>query len=116
MVYLTFYLGCWYIYRRTHRNIDDTYTSYKSDVAYGMSNVEKNAARVRARKSINSIAARCLISGMLHWRTSYLFPLVLSILTDMCAVVDNPEFKDVLEGIPPKKPEGIPRSPSGRLM
>ena len=81
-----------------------------------MSNVEKNEARTRARNSINSIAARCLVSGMLHWRTSYLFPLVLSILTDMCAVFDNSEFKDVLEGKPPKKPDGIPRSPSGRLM
>ncbi len=114
--YVSFYLAAWYIFRKTISNIDDTYTSYKGNVEFGMSNNEKTAARNRARSSIQSISIRGLISGFLHYRTSYLFPLVLSVLTDAFCVLDNEDFRDVLDGQPPKKPNQIPRSPSGRLM
>ena len=114
--YISFYLASWYIFRKTIKRIDDTYTSYKGNVGFGMSNNEKTAARNRARSSIQFITIRGLISGILHYRTSYLFPLVLSVLTDAFCVFDNEDFRDVLDGKPPKKPENIPRSPSGRLM
>ncbi len=114
--FFSFYVATWYIFRKTIANIDETYTSYKGNVDFGMSNNEKTAARNRARSSIQSISIRGLISGFLHYRTSYLFPLVLSVLTDAFCVLDNEDFRDVIDGQPPKKPNNIPRSPSGRLM
>lgn len=114
--YVSFYVAAWWIFRKTIKNIDDSYTSYKGNVEYGLSNNEKTAARNRARSSIQSISIRGLISAVLHYRTGYLFPLVLSMLTDAFCVFDNEDFRDVLDGKPPRKPNNIPRSPSGRLM
>ena len=115
-LHVAFYIGSMYIYRRSIQKIDDTYTSFTSKNDFGMSNTEKAAARICAKSTINMMLFRGVMSGLLHWKSSYILPLVVSLVIDACSLIDNETFYGVLTFTPLKKPHNIPRSKSGRLI
>jgi len=118
-LYVAFYAGAFVVYRRAIHNIDNTYTSFKSGVTFGLSNEEKDAARKKCRRKIHTVLARGAAFGLLHWATSSalaVLPLLVSMAHDACVLVEDDDFVDALTGKPPRHPDTIPRSPSGRLM
>ena len=115
-LHVVFYVGSMYIYRKAIKNIDNTYTSFTSKNNFGMSNTEKAAARISAKSTINSIIFRGFLSGLFHWRSSYILPLVVALVIDICSLIDNETFYGVVTQTPLKKPHQIPRSQSGRLI
>ena len=115
-IHVAFYVGSMYVYRRSIQKIDDTYTSFTSQNDFGMSNTEKAAARNSAKSTINTMLFHCVMSGIFHWRSSYILPLVVSLVVDVCSLIDNETFYGVLTFSPLKKPHNIPRSKSGRLV
>jgi hypothetical protein len=65
------------------------------------------------------VSARGAAFGLLHWATSSalaVLPLLVSMGHDACVLVEDDDFVDALTGKPPRHPDTIPRSPSGRLM
>lgn len=115
-MHLIFYIGSIYVYRKSIKNIDNTYTSFTSKNDFGMSNTEKAAARINAKSTINMIIFRGVLAGFFHWKSSYVLPLVVSLVIDICSLIDNESFYGVLTNTPLKKPHYIPRSQSGRLI
>ena len=115
-MHMVFYMGSMYIYRLSIQKIDDTYTSFTSKNDFGMSNTEKAAARITAKSAINMMLFRGVSSGIFHWRSTYILPLVVTLVIDVCSLIDNETFYGVLTNTPLKKPHNIPRSQSGRLI
>lgn len=115
-LHFAFYVTSTFIYRRSIQNIDNTYTSFTSKNDFGMSNTEKAAARNSAKATINSMLCRAASSALLHWKSSYIVPLVVSLSIDVCSLASNESFLGVIRNIPLKKPQNIPRSKSGRLI
>ena len=115
-LHFAFYVTSTFIYRRSIQNIDNTYTSFTSKNDFGMSNTEKAAARNSAKATINTMLCRAASSALLHWKSSYIVPLVVSLSFDICSLVSNENFLGVITNSPLKKPQNIPRSKSGRLI
>jgi hypothetical protein len=115
-LHFAFYFCSMLIYRRAISNIDNTYTSFTSKNDFGMSNTEKAAARISAKSTINTMLWRGAISFFVHWRSTYIIPIVVSIAFDICNLVGNESFYAVITNRPLKKPHNIPRSQSGRLI
>ena len=115
-MHAVFYIGSMYIYRLSIQKIDDTYTSFTSKNDFGMSNTEKAAARINAKSASNMMLFRGMLSGVFHWRSTYILPLVVTLVIDICSLIDNETFYGVITNTPLKKPQNIPRSQSGRLI
>lgn len=97
------------IYYMVKRYIDDSYTSYKSGVDYGLSNTEKSNARRCAKSLIKNIICISALLLLLHWCTNTLTPILISILYNFLAIYKNEDYASALQMRPPRKPKDIPR-------
>ena len=98
-------------------NIDETYTSYKSGVEYGLSNIEKSIARKESRCTIRIILICFAIMLFIQWQTNHLWPFLLGPVISVTVISENSYFMDfVQKGYIRKNPTFLPRSQSGRLM
>ena len=106
---LTFVLYSLYMYIYVKRQIDDSYTSYKSGVDYGFSNSEKSMARKELKNSINKILFSFALFMGCFYISGYVISLVVGFVINMLIFIQNKFFFSAVRGELPKKPEKIPR-------
>ena len=99
------------------RSINDTYTSFKSGVEYGLSNVEKVASRMASRDTFRMI---CIINALLvvlHLYFGEMWPCCFSPVFMVTCFLDNNDYVSIFtKGRIKRRPVGFPRSTSGRLI
>ena len=112
-----------YIYFFVKKNIDETYTSYKSGVEYGLSNVEKSISRKDAKYTLRSMFVGIALVVALHIVLEEIWPCFFGPIIVILCILSNSDYVDSLtRGYIrklPRSPSGklcIPRSTSGRLM
>ena len=106
---LTFVLYSLYMYIYVKRQIDDSYTSYKSGVDYGFSNSEKSMARKELKNSINKILFSSALFMGCFYISGYVISLVVCFVVNMFIFIQNKFFFSAVRSELPKKPEKIPR-------
>ena len=112
-----------YIYFFVRKHIDETYTSYKSGVDYGLSNVEKISSRKDAKLTLLYMFGGVAFLVALHLVLQELWPCFFGpIVVIICILSNNDYIDSLVRGYIKKMPRStsgrlvIPRSTSGRLM
>ena len=104
-------------YLYVKRNIDNTYTSYKSGVDYGLSNLEKVASRTAAKSTFWKICITNFLLLAIHFYLGETWPCCFGPVVVVTCFLDNNEYLSIfVKGHIKKPPVGIPRSTSGKLM